>query len=108
MKINILGQEYEILKGSNKDYPKLKSASAMGLAELYSKKLIINTDASTVDDETHEMLEEYEKKVIRHEVMHAFFHESGATVLGQDEDLVEWLAQMLPKITKTMASSGLL
>ncbi len=35
---------------------------------------------------------------MRHEVIHAFFHESGLPRYGQDEELVEWIALQIRKI----------
>lgn len=47
------------------------------------------------------------KVTIRHELIHAFMHESGITTCSHlpwahDETLVEWLAVQLPKMAKTM------
>ena len=104
MKVNILGQEYEIKKQSEIENPKLKTRRANGLAELYSKELIISTEASIEDEETYKNLADYEKKVIRHEIVHAFFHESGLNDYCHDEQLVDWLALQIPKIKKAMES----
>jgi len=104
LKVNILGQEYEIKKQSEIENPKLKTRRANGLAELYSKELIISTEASIEDEETYSNLADYEKKVIRHEIVHAFFHESGLNDYCHDEQLVDWLAVQIPKIKKAMES----
>lgn len=41
-------------------------------------------------------------QVIRHEVIHAFFAESGLIEYGNDEVLVDWMAKQLPKIQETV------
>lgn len=102
VKINILGQEYDLLTLSEKEFPKLKIADADGLAELYDKKLIINKDASVPSEESYDNLEAYTDTVVRHEIIHAYFHESGLTGYCRDEQLVDWLALQIPKIMKTI------
>ena len=100
MKINILGTDYDIRHVSEKDYPKLKTFEANGLAELYSKELIINSDMDDGSGRSYAKFEEYEKKVLRHEIIHAFFHEAGLTDYCEDEILVDWLAFQIPKMVK--------
>ena len=109
MKLNILGQEYDILLLSEEEFPKLRTADANGLAELYDKKLIINRDTSIENESTYDNLQAHTNKVIRHEIVHAYFHESGLTNYCNDERLVEWLAIQIPKIMKTIEETkGLL
>lgn len=100
MKINILGTEYEIKEMSVTEYPKL--AIANGLAELYSKELIIDKNMNGETGEEFANFDEFKKKVIRHEIVHAFFHESGLTDYCSDEKLVNWIALQIPKIVKIM------
>lgn len=98
MKINILGQEYDIKKGTHKTDPKLNDASAY--VEFYSKEIIY--EPTTADTQTINNLKDRDKKVIRHEIAHAFFHESGITEWARDEKLVEWIAQQMPKMVIAM------
>jgi len=102
LKINILGQEYDLLMMNEKEFPKLVSAKASGLAELYSKQLIINKDDTKEDGETFDNLKEYTNKVIRHEIIHAYFHEAGLSDYCHDEKLVDWIALQLPKMVETI------
>lgn len=37
-------------------------------------------------------------EVVRHEAIHAFFHESGLDGYSADEQLVDWLAMQFPKM----------
>ena len=102
MKLNILGQEYDLLMLSEEEFPKLVAAKASGLAELYSKQLIINKNHTIPDDETFDNLKAYTEKVIRHEIIHAYFHEAGLAKYCNDEQLVDWLALQVPKMIKTI------
>ena len=49
-----------------------------------------------------ENLEDYKKKVTRHELVHAFLFESGLHDMAKDEQLVEWLAIQSPKMFEAM------
>ena len=108
MKIDVLGVEYEILTMSEDKFPKLKTLNANGLAELYDKKLIINERSCKPTEETYDNLEAYARKVIRHEIVHAFFHESGLMDYSNDEMLVDWMALQLPKVLKAFKEADCL
>lgn len=107
-KINILGTEYEILVQSEADNPKLKES--VGLCEHYSKKIILSsmeeakTDVMCVDN-----LPEFEKKVLRHEIIHAFLGESGlrgCSDWAENEEMVDFFAIQAPKIAKAFDELG--
>lgn len=102
MKVNILGEEYEIVTTTEEDFPKLKSMNASGLAEVYNKKLIISDKNTLADETTYDNLQAYADKVIRHEIIHAFFHEAGLVDYCNNEQLVDWLALQIPKMKKVM------
>jgi hypothetical protein len=97
-KVNVLGTEYDIVINPTKDNPKMEGAS--GYIELYSKTIVLKDIEP--DKNTFENIEDFKKKVLRHEISHAFFHESGMQDYCDDEKLIDWLALMLPKITKAM------
>lgn len=106
LKVNILGTEYEILRQNESDNPKLKDAT--GLCEQYSKKIVINTlekakeDAMCVDN-----VEEFEKKVMRHEIIHAFLGESGlrgCSEWAENEEMVDYFAIQFEKIYNAFKS----
>lgn len=108
MKVNILGTEYEIRYLKESEYEKLKICDANGLAELYAKELIINSEIDDGSGKVFANFKEFEKKVIRHEIIHAFFHESGLEDYTSDENLVDWLALQAPKILKVFQETGCL
>lgn len=108
--VNILGTDYTIQVGSVDDNPKLENA--IGLCELYSKKIVLSDlaeaekDVMAVDD-----MEEFKKKVLRHEIIHAFFGESGLRSCSEyveDEELVDWIAIQFPKMLKAFNEVGAL
>lgn len=108
MKVNILGTEYEIKYLSDSEYQKLKICEANGLAELYSKELIINSEMDDGSGKTYANFDEFKNNVIRHEIIHAFFHESGLSDYCEDEDLVCWMALQFPKIMKVFQDADCL
>lgn len=103
-KIDILGTEYEIVVQTPNENPKLENAN--GLCEFWAKKIII--DIAKPDKTTFDNLDEFNKKVLRHEIIHAFFGESGLREYMEDETLVDWMAVQFSKILKTFAELGLL
>lgn len=106
MVFNILGTQYEIKFQNETECKKLKTTNADGLAELYSKELIINSEMDDGSGKVFDNFIEYEKKVIRHEIVHAYFHESGLQEYENDETLTDWLALQLPKMFKSFQEAN--
>lgn len=108
--VNILGTEYEIHKQSSKDNPKLEECN--GICEQYSKKIVLNTlEEEKQDVMIIENVEELEKKVLRHEIIHAYLGESGlrsSSEWAENEEMVDWFAIQFPKILKTFSELGIL
>ena len=96
-KINILGTDYTIKHQRDTENEKLKASS--GICELYTKEIILcdfDIDVNTCDN-----IDKYKDKVLRHEVIHAFFQESGLDIssdYARNEELVDWIAIQFPKI----------
>lgn len=107
MKVNILGTDYEVITQTEEENPKLKEA--YGLCEMYSKKIVLSAikeDVMNVDN-----IEAFKRKVVRHEIVHAFFAESGLrsnSDYAQNEELVDWIAIQLPKMVKVMGELDVL
>lgn len=99
-KIDVLGTEYEIIVQTSADNPKLEDAN--GLCEFWSKQLII--DIAKPERTTYDNLEAFNKKVLRHEIVHAFLGESGLKEYMSDETLVDWIAVQFPKMLKVFES----
>ena len=90
MKVNILGTEYNV-NFYDKNFPK---PGYDGYCDTQHKEIHIKGDSVAV------------KEVLRHEIVHAFFHESGLTEYGCDEVLVEWIAMQFDKIAKAVQEAG--
>lgn len=109
MTVNILGQEYEIIKQTKEENPKLEDS--YGLCEIYSKKIVVDDSIGKDNDKMCvENVDLFINKVMRHEVIHAFFGESGLdsnTDFARNEELVDWLAYQIPKIWKVFIELGI-
>lgn len=98
MKIDILGTSYEIIRQTEEENQKLKDAN--GLCEIYSKKIVLR-EINEDDPNYYENIEAWKNKTFRHEIIHAFFAESGLRnncAYAEDEELVDWIAIQFPKI----------
>ena len=98
-KITILGTEYAVERRTELEDPAMVGAS--GYTDRSSKRIVLGefqrTQALDCDDVTAE-----EAETIRHEIIHAFFFESGLEGYGNDETLVQWIAMQLPKINRVL------
>lgn len=98
--VNILGTNYEIIKDSSGENPKLEDCD--GYCETYSKKIVVEEKFKNSTNLV-ENLDEYKKEVLRHEIIHAFFHESGMSLSRDlEERITEYIAAQIPKIWAVM------
>ena len=99
MKVNILGTDYTMTEERLEEMD--------GYCDSSVKKIKIDADLNNepVIGNTKENLKEYKKKVIRHEIVHAYMEESGASNHDEmhQERIVDWIAVMLPKMIKTLS-----
>ena len=90
--LNILGTDYLLQYASAEEDPELKNLS--GYCMTSQKKIAVEKSKEPY----------VEKWILRHEIVHAFLHESGldkeAPWGDQEEQLVDWIAIQLPKIVK--------
>lgn len=93
--VNILGQDYEIIQSTKATNPKLLDCDAY--VEFYSKKIVLGEITKGI--EAIENIELYEKEVLRHEIVHAFLHESGMSEWAEDEVLVNFIAIQIHKLS---------
>lgn len=100
-KINILGTEYTI-EIKKKEADKFLE-KCDGYCDKTSHKIVV---VSEPEDNELEVFSEYQKKVIRHEIIHAFLFESGLQEnfkhdeYGHDETMIDWIAVQFPKMLK--------
>lgn len=100
--VNILGTEYEIIIDAPDE---MLPEDADGAMDHSVKRIVVakfESDRDSVKD-----LDVYRKKVLRHEIIHAFLFESGlwnnsgnVTAWGQSEEITDWFAIQSPKIMK--------
>lgn len=109
-KINILGTTYNIKKVKSGQDEYMERMKFGGYCDSISKDIVI-LDMRTVPDFENEPIEvtvRREKETLRHEVIHAFFNESGLKwnalpIEGswvKNEEMVDWIAIQFPKILK--------
>lgn len=115
MKIDVLGTPYEILYKNYEDDPEFSERSLDGYCDSVEKQIVICNMKTfpTWGNNTDEYCKEYEKIVLRHEMIHAFLNESGlqdsssfCQSWAKNEEMVDWIAIQLPKIVKTMKEVG--
>ena len=107
--VHILGTEYKILFKKDKDEHKLTTCD--GFEDHSVKEIVIGIfeqEINSIKD-----LEAYTRKVMRHEIIHAFFYESGiwnnshgCKAWAQDEELTDWIALQFHKIQKAFIEAG--
>ena len=105
-KVNILGSEWSVKFGNEKEYPNL--AKTDGYTDLSIREIVVDDmEASQGQIGAKADLESYQKQVVRHEIIHAFLLESGldsnsnsADSWAVNEEMVDWFAIQSPKIFK--------
>lgn len=103
--VNILGTEWVIKEQSENENELLKDCD--GYCDWTSKEIIVEReDYGNLKD-----MQKYINKVLRHEIIHAFLFESGlaecsnyADAWSKNEEMVDFFAIQLPKITETCQS----
>ena len=107
MKIDVLGTEYTIEELSRTDDAILSQCD--GYCDKTSKRIVISlkdTDCNLDDFEV------YRKKILRHEIIHAFLYESGLhenwehKPMGHNETYVDWIAVQFPKLVRAFKAAG--
>lgn len=104
-KLNILGTIYYVVENNDR----ADKEDFDGLCDFYNKKIILRSVDSMLEIEGYEEAKKarYEE-VLRHEIVHAFFYESGLTEEAYNEKLVDWLAVQLPKIIDVIKGGDVL
>ncbi|MBA4699222.1 MAG: hypothetical protein H2212_07270 [Ruminococcus sp.] len=116
MKVNILGTEYTVFTDDAND-PELKGKDRAGYC-FYDAREIHIADPDTDDDwknEPEKAKKNCINRVLRHEIIHAFFMESGLAYDTVDveawavnEEMVDWIAIQFPKLQKAFEEVGCL
>lgn len=99
--IDILGITYTISFKQIHDDERLKDAA--GYCDMTTKDIVVGIFKKDVDSVSD--LSQYQYKVLRHEIIHAFLFESGldgSSDWARNEEAVDWIAIQLPKITDVL------
>ena len=110
--VDILGSEYKLfLNVPEEEDVKLKECS--GYCDKTSKRIVVSARPDECDLDDWDV---YAKACVRHELVHAFFFESGLNGNSywyrvtdeHPEQLVEWIAVQFPKMLKVFEEVGAL
>ena len=116
-KINILGTEYQIETHKVSEDSYLEDNKLSGYCG-EEEKLIVVADMSEekyFPNMNEREQETYRKRVLRHEIIHAFLNESGLSdssnrfdgAWAKNEEMVDWFAIQSPKIYDVYLKLGL-
>lgn len=116
MKVNILGTDYEIIIKDYEEDPYFKKYNADGYCCSIEKQIVLCNMLTHPDfDENENYFQKYKKQVLRHEIVHAFFNESGLEYnsgvinnigWSKNEEMIDWFALQGPKIYAAWNSVG--
>lgn len=111
MEVNILGTEYSIVEKKAEEDELLKRVD--GYIDKTTKEIVIlefteeNCEIKNIDW--------CKKKVLRHEIIHAFLHESGLAESSNsvdawalNEEMVDFFAHQFPKMSKAFKEADCL
>ena len=98
MILNILGQDYDYGQCSCKEDTRL--ADTDGYMDGTVKIIRVNNDFNENHPSSIRDFDVFKKKIIRHEIIHAFFEESGLYRYKEDELVVDWIAKQFSKMLK--------
>lgn len=91
--VNILGTQYQIITDVDGT---LLPQGWVGSCDVVTKTITLKFFAEG------ELGFEHCEKYLRHELIHAFFYESGLDEYYQNEMLTDWLAMQFPKLADVM------
>ena len=118
MTVNILGTPYEIIVKKYDEEEAFERRSIVGFCDGYAKEIVI-CDMHTYkgwENEAEKTVVAAQKQTLRHEIVHAFFHESGLMdsssavecPWSQNEEMVDWIANQGMKIYKAWVEADAL
>lgn len=96
----ILGTEYKILELSEDEDDTLKERELNGYFDGTTKRIVLRTDYDISPGAVGNIIE-LKRKVLRHELIHAYLYESGLSYQcywAENEEMVDWFAIQIPKL----------
>ena len=108
MIVNILGTEYKIIVKKYQEDESFEKNSLVGYCDGYAKEIVV-CDMHTYkgwENEEEKTVVAAQKQTVRHEIVHAFFDESGLMdssnmvecPWSKNEEMVDWIALQGTKI----------
>lgn len=111
-KIKVLGIEYKIYFTNEGKEPRIKNV--WGFCDFHTREIMIRDDIEKEGEDTCKNLVDFKKKVLRHEIIHAFLYESGlrensksSMAWAENEEMVDWIAIQFPKILEVYKKLGI-
>lgn len=107
MTVRILGTKYTIEERTKSEDTYLNDCD--GYCDKTAKLIVVSKKPDNSDLIN---FERYRKKVMRHEIIHAFLYESGLHenfehhTWGHDETMIDWVAVQFPKMLKVFKKAG--
>lgn len=107
VEIDVLGVKYAVEEHSEEEDKILKEAD--GYCDKTSRKIVVKRKSDDCDLDAFEV---FQKKVLRHEIIHAYLFESGLhenfehPKFGHDETFVDWIAVQFPKLAYSFRQAG--
>lgn len=116
--VRILGTLYTITVKKYDEDEAFDRRSIDGYCDSYTKQIVV-CDMTTYkgwENEEKETCAQCQKQTVRHEIVHAFFYESGLDASSnaidgpwaKNEELIDWLAIQGPKIYSAWKEAGAL
>ena len=115
-KVKILGTNYTLRRVNFGEDTFMERMKFGGYCDAAVKE-IVTLNLKTLPDwanESEEVIARKEKETLRHEIIHAFFNESGLQwnslpveqAWAKNEEMVDWFAIQFPKILKVYKELG--
>ena len=106
MKVNILGEKWDLVEHKEAEDPKLNGCD--GYADTSIRRCVVDDMTVCANDPTCKGdLEAYKKQVKRHELIHAFLFESGldGESWAKNEEMVDFFAIQFPKLARLFSEA---
>lgn len=118
MKVKILGTTYEVVVKKYADDPEFDRRGICGYQDSVMKRVVVCDMRTwpTWENEEFERCQAAQRETLRHEIVHAFFSESGledsslqySAGWAKNEEMVDWIALQGPKIYEAWRKAGAL
>lgn len=103
--VNVLGTEYQI-QSSEDIHRTLMESQNTGECDMYAKVISISPQEYIINDSREDVRKSVYNICMRHEILHAFFHEAGVDKYSADETLVDFIAMQFPKMKELFEEVG--